>query len=325
MDNKPLSTGKKLILILVLACAIAASGIAFGFAYTVTKLSELSGILPVALLCFACMLGSLLVLLGDYQSKNEKTTAWYADKILACCIPMWILMALVMIARGFEQNNDVSTGIGFMFFPLIALLVTPNMIRYALKDMQDWERIFTAKGNLHLCFDNADFYSLTPPLPFEGKICRTIIKEQFLNIVTVMGLGLFAFVCALFHRVFSGFGTADSLIRQIRTDSTAAFLYIVLLFFASPGIPILAYYITNAAYKLHIVRRHAYIACHAVVKSVDGSKMKINHSGTHYSYDYCTCVGIRAKDVHDTKAILVFIPDDVLLFPEQVLHESKQY
>ena len=65
MNKKPLSTGKKLILILVLSCSIAASGIAFGFVYSVTAVSELTGILPIALLCFAVLVGSLLVLLKD--------------------------------------------------------------------------------------------------------------------------------------------------------------------------------------------------------------------------------------------------------------------
>ena len=83
------------------------------------------------------------------------------------------------------------------------------------------------------------------------------------------------------------------------------------------AIPIIAYYITNAVYRLRIVRHHEYIAYHAIVNRVDGYTIKINQDGRNYRYDYCSCVGIRAKNVNDTGATLIFIPDDVLLFPDK--------
>ena len=89
------------------------------------------------------------------------------------------------------------------------------------------------------------------------------------------------------------------------------------------AIPIFAYYITNAVYKLRIVKRHEYIVYHAIVDKVDTLKLRINNSGMHYEYDYCSCVGIRAKNINKTKAILIFVPDDLLLFPDN--EEKNKY
>ena len=50
----------------------------------------------------------------------------------------------------------------------------------------------------------------------------------------------------------------------------------------------------------------------------------IDEEGRKYSYDYATGVGIKEKDVHDTKAVLIFIPDDVLIFPDKDQREQPQ-
>ena len=103
----------------------------------------------------------------------------------------------------------------------------------------------------------------------------------------------------------------------VKIERSAGFLFFAMVFIAAFGIPILAYYITNAACRLRVVKKHKYIAYHAVVKSVRSYKISINDNGRHYSYKYATCVGIREKNVHDTKAVLIFIPDDVLVFPDK--------
>lgn len=76
--------------------------------------------------------------------------------------------------------------------------------------------------------------------------------------------------------------------------------------------------------KLFLVVLRNQVLDHAVVKSVRSYKMCINEEGRKYSYDYATCVGIKEKDVHDTKAVLIFIPDDVLIFPDKDQREQPQ-
>ena len=79
------------------------------------------------------------------------------------------------------------------------------------------------------------------------------------------------------------------------------YMFFGAVFLAAFWIPIFAYYITNAIYKLRVVKAHEYIVYHAIVDKVDTFKIRIHNSGFHYKYDYCSCVGIKAKDVNKTR------------------------
>ena len=59
------------------------------------------------------------------------------------------------------------------------------------------------------------------------------------------------------------------------------------------------------------------MAYHAVVKYMDTYKMVIDSGNRKYEYKYSTLVGMKEKQVHDTPAVLIFIPDDVLIFPDE--------
>ena len=68
--------------------------------------------------------------------------------------------------------------------------------------------------------------------------------------------------------------------------------------------------------KVKVVKKHEYIAYHAIVPSVHNGKIFIWNNNKHYSYKYCTCVGIRERNVKDTPATLIFVHDDVFIFPD---------
>ena len=85
------------------------------------------------------------------------------------------------------------------------------------------------------------------------------------------------------------------------------------------GFPVFVYCLTNAIYKLRIVTRHEYMAYHAVVRGVNGYKMRIDCDGRRYEYKFSTVVGMRSDQICDTPAVLIFIPDDVLIFPDEIL------
>lgn len=59
------------------------------------------------------------------------------------------------------------------------------------------------------------------------------------------------------------------------------------------------------------------MAYHAVVKYMNSYNMKIDSDGRRYEYKYGILVGMKEKQVHDTPAVLIFIPDDVLIFPDE--------
>ena len=158
------------------------------------------------------------------------------------------------------------------------------------------------------------------PVSFERKIYFAVIKEQLLNISTIALFILFVIIIALFNGAYNSAGSPGNLVYAIihtRSIRAEGYFFFAAVFFAAFWIPIFAYYITNALYKLRIVRRHEYIAYHAIVDNVDTFKIRISNSGVHYKYDYCACVGIKSKNINKTEAILIFIPDDLLLFPDK--------
>ena len=158
-----------------------------------------------------------------------------------------------------------------------------------------------------------------PPVSFERKIYFAILKDQILNLYTVALCIVFFIVLGLLsvsHENAEISGNIFYAIIHTKSVRAEGYLFFGAVFFAAFWIPIFAYYITNAVYKLRVVKRHEYIVYHAIVNKVDTFKIRINNSDVHFKYDYCSCVGIKSKDVNNTKSILIFVPDDMLLFPD---------
>lgn len=81
-------------------------------------------------------------------------------------------------------------------------------------------------------------------------------------------------------------------------------------------IPIFSYNITCSVCRIRTVLRHEYSVYHAVVSKVDWVEMYITgETGNVYKFEYCRCLGVRAKEIHDTNVILAFVPDEVYLLP----------
>jgi hypothetical protein len=158
------------------------------------------------------------------------------------------------------------------------------------------------------------------PASFERRIYFAVLKDQLLDISTVVLCIVLFLIMALLNGAYEGHGTPGNVLYAIvHTRSTRAegWFFFGAVFLAAFWIPIFAYYITNAVYRLRIVRHHEYIVYHAIVDKVDTFKISIHNSGVHYKYDYCSCVGIKAKNINKTEAILVFVADELLLFPDK--------
>ena len=323
---KSLSNGKKLAIILLLSCSLVAIGVftALSFSNTAALVFTVpAGILAVIL---------LFILLKDYKieekgktAKTAKTTKpvkWYIDKYLAGLVPVLVIAALMMIVAYSEEDNPVLYVTGFLIFPVLSIAISPNAALYSLKDMKNWKQIFYGKGNLGNFKDNKDFYSIKPPLPYERKIYWAVVKDQFLNISTVLVIMFFISVIAILKMmrgVPDGIapGNLIGAIIYVRAKRAMGFRFFVFLSICVFGFPMFVWYVTNAVSKLRIISKHEYIAYHAVVARVNGYVMYINSDGREYKYDYCSLIGMKAKQVKDTPATLVFIPDDVLMFPDQ--------
>ena len=270
---------------------------------------------------------TLMILLRDYdRNKKEKNRKWYIDKILIALIPVWMTFALVFFTFYNEEDDKIFLILPIVVFICIGIIATPNAVIYALNDMKEWKNIFYKKGNLNTHKNVTGFYRMQAPVPFERKLYFAVLKDQILNLYTVAIVIFGWIIMALFSGSTESVGAPFDIVYAIvhtKATRAAGFLFFGAVFFSAFWIPIFAYYITNAVYKLRIVKRHEYIVYHAIVDKVDTFKLRINNSGMHYEYDYCSCVGIRAKNINKTKAILVFVPDDLLLFPDN--EEKNKY
>ena len=339
-ENSSISNEKKCIIILLFTIALMTFAIFNGFFLdmllqfifeqtgiekTVSEDTGL-GVIIYGLLTLIPATAEFVLIRGlmkiyDRIDEKKKTLKWRLDKELIAMYVVGITSALVLITTRYDDTVVLYLIIGLAMFPLMGIFATPNAVGYALHDMEQWQRIFYEGGNLHKLDNSDDFYKINRrPLPFERKIYFAVVKEQLLN----LGVVIFIMIFILTLYGFSG-NIPDSIapgdiigsmiyVRQRRASGPLFFLMIFVVTFA---IPIIAYYMTNAVYKLRIVRHHEYIAYHAIVKKVKGSTIVVNQDGRFFHYKYCACVGIRADKVKNTKATLIFIPDDMLLIPDE--------
>ena len=330
MKKKSLSTGKKFLVAILFSISTIFLGILLGFFIKYLYLGIISNdndaiFASLIFLIFPFILGliftiTLMILLHNYdKSKKEKNIKWYVDKFLLALTPVWITVAMVFFSFFQEEGEGLYLIFSIIIFLCIGILTTPNVVLYALDDMKNWQKIVTKNGNLAYCKKAHGFYKIYPPVSFERKIYFAILKDQILNLYTVALCIVFFIVLALLsgpHENAEISGNIFYAIIHTRSVRAEGYLFFGAVFFAAFWIPIFAYYITNAVYKLRVVKRHEYIAYHAIVNKVDTFKITIKNSGVNFKYDYCSCVGIKSKDVNNTKSILIFVPDDMLLFPD---------
>ena len=258
--------------------------------------------------------------------ENDKPLKWYINSILISLTLNSIITAVTIFTL---QPGDgiINYIIGFCIFPFIGIITTPNIVKYAKKDTEKWKHIFYKNGNLESIKDSKDYYRVKTPVSFEKKILRAVYKEQFLNMLVVIGFMLFIIYLSVHHMITDQSYTNDVVTNIIHTRANRSFGFILfmMIIFLAFGIPIIAFYITNALKKIKIVKNHEYIAYHAIVSSVTNNKITIFDGNKRFNYKYCTCVGIKEKDIHNTRATLIFVPDDLLLFPDNEKYKVEKY
>ena len=184
--------GLKLLLILLLSGSLVATGVCVGFA--AEDIFALVCAVPAVVIAFI----SLLFLLKDYMpKKNKKTSRWYVDKFLAALVPVWVLSAIFLIAVG-ADGNEMAMYAGSLMFPVISILIAPNAAMYAVKDMKDWKKVFYGNGNLHSFKDTKEFFMMKAPVDFEKKLFRAVVRDQILNITTLISLMFVGAVAGLY-------------------------------------------------------------------------------------------------------------------------------
>lgn len=330
-----MGTKKKIILILLFPIALMIFAICNGFFLNVL----LESIIRKSVLADLGIYGSITVISGivevaimhallksyDKVAEKKKTLKWYFDKQLIPMFVVGIITALVLITTRYDDNEGLYLVIGVAMFPLMGITATPNVVRYALREMKDWKDVFYKTGNLHKSKDSKDFYRIRKPLPCEGRMCFTVVRDQLMilvGVILIMLLIVYAYISSrsVPDSVPNGdIAQAIIFVRRRRGQGPRFFMMIFVVTFA---ISIIAYCITCAVNKLRVILRHEYIAYHVIVKKVEDSTVTVERDGKVFHYKDCSCVGIREKKINNTGATLVFIPDDVLLIPDEVVENG---
>lgn len=318
--RKKLSIGILLMLILLFSIIFLCFGICIGFLIDAFLNESIDDILINLL--FTLIVGIiyfvlLFILIRDKDIENVKSIRWYIDKVLISLTVNLIITAITVFTLQ-SDNGIINYIIGFCIFPFIGIITTPNIIKYVKKDTEKWKHIFYKNGNLYSIKDSKDYYRLQTPVSFEKKILLEVYKHQFLNVLVVIGIMVFVIFLSV-HYMTTGHSYTNNVITNIaitRANRSFGFIFFLMIIFLAFGIPIVAFYISNALKKIRVVKNHEYIAYHAIVSGVRNGKITIYNKNKHYTYNYCTCVGIKEENIHNTPAFLVFIPDDVLLFPD---------
>ena len=327
-----MGTKKKIILIILFPIALMIFAMSNGFFLDVL----LEAIIRKSVLADLGIYGSITVISGivevaimhallkgyDKVVEKKKTLKWYFDKQLIPMFVVGITSALVLITKRNDDNEGLYRVIGAAMFPLMGITATPNVVRYALREMKNWKDAFYKTGNLHKSKDSKDFYRVRKPLPCEGRMCFTVVRTQLMilvGVILIMLLIVYAYISSRSVPDSVPAGDIAQAVIFVRRRRGQGPLFFMMIFVVTFAISIIAYCITYMAKKLRVILRHEYIAYHVIVKKVEDSTVTVDRDGKVFHYKDCSCIGIQAKKINNTGATLVFIPDDVLLVPDEVV------
>lgn len=327
--RKTLSTGILLLLILFFSVAVLCFGISIGFLINACLNESIENIMLNIL--FNLIVGTIYfvllnVLIRTKDIENNKTRKWYFNGNLLSLVLTLPITAITVITLQ-PTDGFINGLVGFGMFPLIGIITTPNIVKYAKKDTEKWKKIFYKKGNLDSTKETNDYYRVKTPVSFENKILFAVYKHQILNILVVVGFMVFTIYLCVHHMITDQSYTDNVItnIMQTRANRSFGFVLFLTIIFLSFGIPIVSYYVTNALKKIGVVRNHEYIAYHVIVPRINNGKIYIYDKNRKYAYNYCTCVGIKEKNIHNIPATLIFVPDDVLIFPDNEKYKVEKY
>lgn len=331
-DRKPrkeLPLALNVILVLLFTVVFLGLGVCNGFlinAFINQRTEEILANAFITLLVGIVYMAILIILIRNSDSENVKPFKWYINCILISFTLNLIITAITVFTLG-SYGSEINYLIGFAIFPFIGICTTPNIVKHVKNDTASWKKIFYKNGNLYTIKNSPDYYRVKAPVEFEKKILSAVRKHQILNVLVVIGVMLVIVFLGINYMIRDHSYT-DNLIKKLiitRNRRNFGFIFCMMIFFLAFAIPIIAYYVSNALKKIRVVRDHEYIAYHAIVPSVNNGRIGIYHKGKQFTYKYCICVGIKEKEVKETKAILVFVPDDVFLFPENEEYRGERY
>lgn len=206
----------------------------------------------------------------------------------------------LFFAGGINDNIPlIFVGVGML--PAAGIVITPLSVKEAFNDNKSWKSKFSDQRNR--LYKAGMLKSVSDMSPYQNKLIwgvRRLALRNLLVLVLILGAVL----------VGSFLGIKN------RSSDNEFLSFILLIGIVTFGIPISAYNIACSVCRIRTVKRCEYNAYHTVVKGANGMHMWIMDDKERvFKFDYCKRLGIRAKNIHDTELILVFVPDEVYLLP----------
>lgn len=265
---------------------------------------------------------------NQVNEKESRTLNWYINRILIVMTILFFLTGVVITLNAAVTDNTKNLMLGLACIPATGIIITPNIVLYAIKENRSWkDRLFKDKRGRSFAqqiMQDKSFCEITDPSPYHSKVVRGVIREAVKSFLLMIVFILVGFVVAVFILVdeselseWVAFRRWGRNAYKYDVDAIAdigAFAFILgLVIFL---IPILAYFITATVCRIRTVRSGEYIAYRTLISKIDRGEVIVKGSqGKKYEFRHCKRVGIKAKKVHDTKAVLVLVPDRELLLP----------
>lgn len=261
------------------------------------------------------------------QNNGDKTgrPKWSFGKTLLGA-GLLLLIGFTILIVSSQNDNAVGVGIGLAFLPGAGLFITPHIVLSAVRESRTWEeRAFKDKhGKLFKGqLLREDFFTpVEDTSPYHDMLLKGVIREALLNASVLLIVLFFGIVAGIFLLINGPYGPHLG-IMELREFNAETFLMVlggIILM-----IPIFAYNITCSICRVLVVRRGEHFAYRAVVKDIDNYEMRIEGKDRIYRFKYCKCLGIREKEIDRTEAILLFVPDEVYLIPENKMKEELKF
>ena len=234
----------------------------------------------------------------------------YREDILGMFLIVLAISSVELMALASKYNRDIDGVIAMLILPCIGIVITPKRVKNAINKIKEWEE--SQRNNNKRRKDEAD-YKLRKSDAFAKQLYWVVFKHQFKNLF--LGIGVVIFLLLLAIHKFSG----NTMPVGRFAERGALFALVTFIMIAIFGIPVFVVFMTTSICRLKLVKNKRFQAYHVIAKRADDKKLVIEGGVGAQQYEYPVCVGIRKKDVHDTKAVLVLLPDLVMIFPEEMV------
>ncbi|MBR6403361.1 MAG: hypothetical protein IKS48_08250 [Eubacterium sp.] len=241
---------------------------------------------------------------GLKKSKRES----YREDILGMFLIVMVFTSVVLMALAGKYDRDIDGIIAVLILPAIGIVITPKMVKKTIKKLKKWE---DSPNNLSNVEDIDNMYKVKTPVVFEKQLFGAVFKYQFKHLF--VGLVVVFFLLALALIGFSGGSIPIGWLADRGSLASLVTFFVISIL----GIPAFIVYLTNSILKLRIVKEQKYKAYHVVAKSANDKAVIVEYGDRSKCFEYPVCVGIRKNKIHDTKATLIFLPEMVMIFPDE--------